>query len=176
MSRALERAEKRLEHADKLLKAGKALFALYVVVMVTVLMAQLYSVQSDQRQLLETLVKSNKEQHQLTQGYVKCIATSLLLPLAQRNQEAFDRCGIEAGVPATSAATEQSPVAPQASVGQAPSTPPPAASRPATEPTTPQPTTGGPPDPERPAEGNDPFEGDLLFNILDGIISPLRAL
>src|SRR3546814_7572977 len=87
MSRQLREAERRLRFADRLVGIGKVTLAVYLVLVTTILMFQLYSVQ-------QKLIEDNAAQHEKTQSYILCIAEALLRPLATRSEALFDDCGI----------------------------------------------------------------------------------
>lgn len=148
MSLSIEQAERRLKRADRLVSIGKGLFVAYFVVVSIVLMVQLYYVQQSQQASLQKSIEDNSKQHERTQEYVKCIASALLVPLAQRSANVFDKCGITTSS-STSSQTGQSPSHISVTSTANPVSPKPADQNAA--PTTPQPTTSSPPDPSTPS-------------------------
>jgi len=169
MSDQLERAQRRLARADTYVRLTKGAFAVYMVLVTALLAFQLYDVQRGQAEQLRTAQESleksiadNAKQHERTQEYIRCVASTLLVPLAQRSEQVFDRCGIKADAP--SAGTSASPTA------QTAPTPTP----PTTTKSSPPQTTSTPPEPEVPAA--ETGEPSLLDRVTDIVLSPLELI
>lgn len=151
MSADVDKAQKKFERSDRNYRIAKHLLILYLVLITTFVAYQTYDVRGRQAEQLKTaqdalkaaegsLQKSlddNEVQHARTQEYIRCIATAILVPVAQRSDSIFDKCGIETNAPPR--------VTPQSTYNSAPPTI-------NTKPSTPQssvpnPTASGPPDP-----------------------------
>jgi len=167
VSRRLDLAKQKLARADTYLRVSKVVFALYMVTVTGLLTFQLYDIQRGQVEQLksaqESLDKSigdNARQHERTQDYIKCVASALLTPLADRSAAIFDQCGLDAdkASQASAPATTNTTVAPTA--------PPPAAAN--TSSSTQQPTTSSPPDPEEVTPPRGPIESTV-----DVIVRPI---
>lgn len=157
MSVELDIAKINYERADRLVSVGKVLCLAYFFIFSVVVIAQLWIVQSQQQAALDKSISDNQAQHSRTQAYVRCIAATLLLPLAQRSEESFERCGVDITAPPRSAEQQT----PQSTVQAVP----PESSRP-TAPATQEPTTSSPPPPA--AEGTqDNLVRDLVDEVLD---------
>jgi hypothetical protein len=146
MSKAVDIAQRRLDLADKWVKASKYVFATYLVLVTALIAVQQFQIQQNQttayKQAQDSLNRSladSRAQQRKTQDYVKCVANALLIPLAQRSTAVFDKCGIET----TGSAAQASPAASSDPVTQTK----PASSEQA--PTVQQPTTSAPPDPQQ---------------------------
>lgn len=164
----LEEAQRDLDVKDRRFKIGAAVFIVYAIAMLTVLAVQTFIIQqtiaenqkknaeaSEQR--FDRYTQANERQHQLTQEYIRCIASALLVPVSEREEGAFDRCGIKARQETTSAPLNQSaPIV---------TNPQPRTEQPAPSPVTVQ------PDPQ-PAETTP----SLLDSIFDGADNVIRRI
>lgn len=169
MSHALEQATRKLERANRLVRFGWTLLILYFVTITGIIVYQQFVVIQQQQTALEQSIKDNAEQHSRTQNYIKCIAGALLIPLAQRESDAFDKCGISATPPAQntqSAQTSSVPSSPQALPPEPITT---------TTPASQEPTTSSPPDPD-PSEQGPATDRGVVLNLVDGLLNIPRSL
>lgn len=180
-------AQLRFKRADRLYHGAVRLGLLFGLIMLFVLVWQVANLQGDfssaqtaelkrqevareesRKRLDKALAETNRQQV-VTQNYIRCVASVLLQPIAERTESDFDACGIpgvtdpaKLGQPntnqGTTAPNQQTPaVTPQAITPTAPS---------AAEPNN-QPTTSGPPpdDDDRSVLGRLPLVGGLLDGI-----------
>jgi hypothetical protein len=168
----------RIERADRVIKYSLISMVFVVIATLLVIIVQLVNIQNS---IQESLVESRRnaaENHQRTQEYVKCIAVTLLKPLAQREAADFENCANGTIDPKTGAFIpneDNSTAQQQNSKIQVGGSPPAAA--PPTEPETPPsnpPTTSAPPTPD-PVETPEPTVIDRLQerlkNVLNGVES-----
>lgn len=105
-------AEVRFKRADRLYHWSWKAFFIFAAIMLTVIVYQVAHLQGDftnaqtaelkrqeqsredaRKRLDKALVETQKQQV-ITQNYVRCVATLLLLPQEQRTSEKLDACGI----------------------------------------------------------------------------------
>lgn len=186
MSDKTVKAQRKLERAEGLLRKSKIIFILFLVMAACVIAYQLYAIQRNQlisqhqadeerdeatkeaRERLNKALAENERLHRVTQEYIKCIATVLLLPIPQREPEDFERCSVPVreenaipGVPSTttpgSIMSEPIPTEPRTA-------PPKEGSN--SQPNTPT-TSGGGDDPDDDTTAaNVDVQACILFNIL----------
>ena len=155
MSDQLEKAIQKQAFSQRMLAISKWVFVLYFVGVTIFFIASFFNLS---RQLSE-------QQHQ-TQDYIKCIAVTLLKPVAQRNPEDFEKCAAE-DIPNENISVEapQKPTVIQESK-------PVQADRKSQD-------TSAPPDPEKPAvtpPANNPQEPTIIDNVQSGLQSVLDTL
>ena len=176
MSDKLEEALHKQAFSAKLLSWSKWLFAAYFVGVSVFFIISFLNLSNQLNTTLEAIKKDNATQHQRTQDYTKCIAKTLLLPLAERKNIDFENCAIKADQTSfnrddvnqqnsISSGTAPAVQAPQIIVrdstkenGTPGGSSPPA-------------TTGSPPDPDPTEEAVNPAENSRVFTILDGILN-----
>lgn len=109
MSEETQRALIKQNRAEKMLRGLVLVFFLYMMAVGTFSAIYTYRTQSAiaknqainakaSEDRFKRYTEENARQHQLTQQYVKCIATVLLKPVGQRTQEDFNACGVNAHV------------------------------------------------------------------------------
>jgi predicted ATP-dependent Lon-type protease len=101
MSEQLDKALIKQTKAQKMYNIAKAIFVIYLTVILTTIAVQdvIINIQSQ-----DTLVKIHDAQvdnqvvtlqnHQLTRKYVRCLIETLQLPNGQRNSASFDSCNL----------------------------------------------------------------------------------
>lgn len=103
MSTELEQATQKLNKADNLFKVSLGTFIAFLVGMFMFVSFQLYTVQNviaenqkinadASRERFQKYTEDNAQQHKITRAYVKCVTTSLLVPIDQRDENLFDNC------------------------------------------------------------------------------------
>lgn len=168
----------KIERADRVIKYSLISMVFVVIATLLIIIVQLVNIQNS---IQESLVESRRnaaENHQRTQEYVKCIAVTLLKPLAQREAADFENCANGTIDPKTGAFIpneDNSTAQQQNSKIQVGGSPP--ASAPPTTPESPPanpPTTSAPPTPD-PTEESEPTVVDRLQehlkNVLNGVES-----
>jgi hypothetical protein len=108
----MTKAEIRFHRADKLYRGAVRMFFGFAFVMLAVVVVQMATLQSDfanaqtaelkrqeaarvesRARLNKALEETNKQQV-VTQNYVRCVASLLLVPVPERSAEKLDACGI----------------------------------------------------------------------------------
>lgn len=185
----MSQAETNFKRADKFYHLSVRVFFIFMALMLVLIVFQVANLQGDfssaqtaelkrqeqarveSRQRLDKALAETQRQQIVTQNYIRCVASVLLKPVAERSMEDFDNCGIP-GV--TNPNDLGQPQNNQSAVRQTPETimGTPAPTTQSTQPTANQPIAGGsPPDdndaaptPEddRSALGRLPLVGGLL--------------
>lgn len=177
-----EQLIKRIDHADAIIKWSAFGSVVMIFIILVIIIFQLLAIQNS---IQDSLVQSRKtaaENHKRTQEYVKCIAVTLLKPVAQRKPEDFDKCANGTIDPNTGAfiPNEDNSIAEQktSSQMQVGSSPEAAAPPPLTEAPAPsQPTTSAPPNPEQTPRrtGIDRVQ-ESLKELLNGVESTIGTI
>lgn len=119
MSDNLESAKTNFNRADKLLKIALIILASYAVILLTFVTAESLITQNtiaknqkiNSQASNDRFVKyeaENSRQQLITQQYVQCVATTLVIPIDQRDPNQFNNCSKtaqeqnKAGKPSTS--------------------------------------------------------------------------
>lgn len=171
MSEGLEKALAVEKKAAKRLNIAKNMFFAYLVVVTMFTAVQSVIVSNQLRDNVDQNAANGQKNHQLTRDYIKCIAVTLLKPVAQRSDVDFENCTKDENKKSSmlqqdenkqqnsisSTGTNQPPIqAPQIIVRE----------------NKPDSTTGAaPPDPD-PADPStpDPAETSRVLTILDAIL------
>lgn len=103
MTDNLELAQKTFNKADRLLKIGLGVLVAFTLIVIIVTSIEVFSVQ-------QTIVKNQKinsqastdrfnrytteqaRQEAITQQYIRCVASTLVIPIPNRDPSAFDNC------------------------------------------------------------------------------------
>lgn len=169
MSDRLEEALEVERKADKRFVIARNMFFVYIVAVTLFTAVQGVLVSNQLREVVDLNAKNAQEESQKTQDYVKCIAITLLKPLAERKNIDFENCTI-AEEKKSSADPESNDTTPQVQGNAAPIVTP----QPIVRENRPEETTGAaPPDPENENPGkSDPVrnENSRVFTIIDGIL------
>lgn len=92
MTSKLENALEAEKKATKRLNVAKNMFFAYLAVVTMFTAVQSVIVSNQLRDNVEQNAKNGQKNHQLTREYVKCIAITLLKPVAQRTEVDFKNC------------------------------------------------------------------------------------
>lgn len=99
----LEIAEKRFNRADHMLRVGAGIFLAFILIVITVTSVEVFNLQRTiaQNQVVNAKASNDRftrynneqaRQQQITQQYVKCVATTLTTPIANRTTDQFNNC------------------------------------------------------------------------------------
>lgn len=176
-----EQLTKRIDHADHIIKWSAVGSVFMIFITLIIIIFQLLVIQNS---IQDSLVQSRKTaagNHKRTQEYVKCIAVTLLKPLAQRKSEDFDKCANGTIDPATGAFTTdtdnsvaEQKTSSQVQVGSSPEAAVPPAMTEAPAPS--QPTTSAPPTPEKQNPAGIDRLQESLKKLLNGVESTVDTI
>lgn len=96
-------AKQKFTRADKLLRWGFGTLIVFVLLIIAFTSVQVYTVQNTiaQNQKINSQASTDRfekynaeaaRQQQITQQYIKCVASTLVIPIADRDPNAFDTC------------------------------------------------------------------------------------
>lgn len=178
----VEVLQHKIDRADHIIKYSLVSAAVVVVITLVVIIFQLAALNVAVQNSLVESRKNAAENHQRTQEYVKCIAVTLLKPVAQRKPEDFDKCANGTVDPKTGAFVPNADnnVAEQKTSSEMQVGSSPEAAAPPKEPEMPaptQPTTSAPPNPEQTPRPNviDRVQNSLK-ELLNGVESTVDTL
>ena len=103
----IEKAQLDFEKKDRRFRIGLGVMAGYALILLTILAVQTFIIQSQiaenqkknvaaSEERFRRYTEDNAVQHKLTQDFIRCIASALLVPVSLREESSFDQCGIEA--------------------------------------------------------------------------------
>lgn len=103
MSDNLAEATKKFNRADHLLRVGLGVFLVFILLVITLTSVEVFTVQRTiaKNQVANSQASNdrftrynaeNARQQQITQQYIKCVATTLVTPIADRTTNQFDNC------------------------------------------------------------------------------------
>jgi hypothetical protein len=147
---------------------AKNMFFVYIVAVTLFTAVQGIVVSNQLRDVVDQNAKNAQEESQKTQEYIKCIAITLLKPLAERKNVDFENCTIAEDKKSSAAPTDESTTA-QVQNNAVPITTP----QPITRDRSPEETTGAaPPDPNTntPNDSTPANENSRVLTIIDGVL------
>ena len=169
-----EQLTKRIDHANRIIKWSAVGSVFMIFITLIIIIFQLLAIQNS---IQDSLVQSRKtagENHKRTQEYVKCIAVTLLKPVAQRNPKDFDKCANDTIDPNTGAFITEQKTSSQMQVGGSPEAAVPPAMTKAPAPS--QPTTSAPPTPDKEQPTGIDRLQESLKKLLNGVESTVDTI
>jgi len=97
-----EELDHKIDNANSVIKASSISALVIFFGTLILIIVQLVSIQHQIENALEANKQTIVAEHKKTQQYIKCVASTQLLPLSDRSKEMFDKCGIDVDEPESS--------------------------------------------------------------------------